>query len=238
MAPRETAAPAPPAPAAEVAAAEPQPLVALAELTLEPSAGQSKGARRVLELAAEVRDSLRETRYQHRTEVRATEGYYAFDCSGMTTWFLERAAPRARRAVGETRPRARDYYRVIRRAPTDEPRRGWQRLAHVSDARPGDVFAFLRSPLSTSKVTGHVGFVISDPVAVPGWPGAYAMRILDSTRTPHQDDTRTNDGVGGFGFGTMVFVTDANGEVEAYGWHGSASRGTLPTHVVFGRLDR
>jgi hypothetical protein len=234
---------APPAEAAADVPAEPDvpagleaPLVARAELTVEPDEASSAAARRVLEQVLEVRDSVRETRYRHRTRVRASAGYYAFDCSGMTSWFLERAAPRALRAVGGDRPRARDYYRVIAQAPTGKTRRGWQRLGHVSEARPGDVFAFLRSPLSRSRVTGHVGFLITAPVAVPDWPGAYAARILDSTRTPHQHDTRGDDGIGGFGFGTMVFVTDADGEVQGYGWHGTDSAGTLPTHVVFGRV--
>ena len=230
-------APSLPARSAESVTPEAPALVAQAELTVQPDEAQSAAARRLLERVLQVRDSLRETRYQGSTQVRAADGYYAFDCSGMTTWFLKRASRRALRAVGGTRPRARDYYRAIERAPVGKTRRGWQRLAHVSEARPGDLFAFLRSPLSTSKITGHVGFVISTPVPVPDWPGAYAVRILDSTRVPHQHDTRVDDGIGGFGFGTMVFVTDALGEVDAYGWQGTDSSWTLPTHVIFGRVD-
>jgi hypothetical protein len=208
----------------------------LAEDVLDPAMAATTAGQRLLTLVQAVRGDLRETRYQWTTRVVRRRGSYRFDCSGMTTWFLGQVAPRALRAVRAARPTARAYYDTIVRAPVDRARAGWQRLAHVSQARPGDVFAFPRSPLSTSKVTGHVGFVIAAPVAVPGWPGAWAVRILDSTRLPHQHDTRLDDGVGGFGFGTMLFVTDDTGEVAAYGWFGTDSAGLLPTHVVFGRL--
>ncbi len=207
-----------------------------AELTVQPGDAPSKAAAKLVALVTRLRASIRETKYQARTQVRVDDGYYAFDCSGMTTWLLGKTAPKALRAVGSARPVARDYYRAIARAPLDRSRKGWQRLAHVSDARPGDVFAFLKSPLSASKITGHVGVVVGAPVEVPGWPGAYAVRILDATRLPHQDDTRADDGVGGFGFGTMMFVTDDAGEVQAYGWFGTESGGLMPTHVLFGRV--
>lgn len=233
-----------PAALAPVVPAEAEPMrIPRAELTVQPDEAATEAAARMVALVAELRESVRETRYQARTIVRAAEGYYAWDCSGMTTWLLRRTAPRALRAVASARPVARDYYRAIVRASTHastrastRARRGWQRLSHVSEARPGDVFAFRRSPLSASKITGHVGVLVSAPVEVPGWPGAYAVRILDATRLPHQDDTRTGDGIGGFGFGTMLFVTDELGEVQSYGWFGTESGGLMPTHVVFGRL--
>lgn len=206
------------------------------ELTVEPAHAASRAGGKLLAQIVRVRDSLRDTKYQPRTQVRVADGYYAWDCSGMMTWFLRRSAPRALRSINSARPVARDYYRVIARAPVGRAAKGWQRVGHVRDARPGDVFAFLRSPLSVSKITGHVGVLMSEPVEVPGMPGAWAVRILDSTRAPHQDDTRVDDPEGGFGFGTMLFVTDDTGEVQGYGWFGTESWGIAPTHVVFGRV--
>jgi hypothetical protein len=154
----------------------------------------------------------------------------------MTTWLLKRSAPRALAALASSRPVARDYYRAIARAPLARPRRGWQRLAHVRDARPGDLFAFLRSPISTSKITGHVGVIVGWPTAIPDWPGAWAVRIADSTRGGHGDDLRAGDVDGGFGVGTMLFVTDAAGVVTHYGWIGLDSPWLMPTTVLFGRV--
>jgi hypothetical protein len=205
------------------------------ELAAEPAAG------RVVSEIVALRDRVRSTRYQARTEIDPDRGHYAWDCSGMANWILRRAAPGARRALRKARPRAIDYYKAIVKAPTAKARRGWRRLGHVSEARPGDLFAFPRSPISTSKISGHVGFFVGRPHKVPIPIDGYeiwAARILDATGLPHQDDTRDRDSDGGFGFGTFAFVNDASGETVAYGWFGTASRGFMPTHVAYGRVSR
>lgn len=209
-----------------------------AEERLSPELAASPAAARVVKVINAVKDSVVKTRYKHRTRVHRRKGYYAWDCSGMAEWMLKRSAPRALRALDKERPRAIHFYRGIARAPTTRARRGWRQLGHVSEARPGDLFAFPRSPLSTSPITGHVGFFVEAPWPVPGVERAWAARIVDSTRTPHQDDTRSADGVGGFGFGTMMFVNDESGKTIAYGWYGTRSRGYMPTHVVYGRVTR
>ena len=214
----------------------PDPVVARAEDSLDPGAASSRAAGRLLAAVARVHDGVTASAYQARTVVDVGRGAYAWDCSGMMTWLLRRSAPRALVALASTRPVARDFVRAIARAPLGHARRGWQRLAHVRDARPGDVFAFLKSPISASKITGHVGVVVGVPAEVPGWPGAFAVRVADSTRGGHQDDLRADDDDGGFGFGTMVFVTDARGVVIAYGWFGTRSPWLMPTTVLFGRV--
>ena len=216
------------------------------EALWQPEQAATPAGRRLIALLGELRRNVRTTRYQHQFEVRQQEGFYGWDCSLLAAWVLRRAAPVAFRALGEKRPLASDFYRAIDRAPTARGRRGWQRLGHVSKAQPGDVFAWLRSPLSTSKVSGHVGFFVDAPAPVPALPGAFVARIVDATSLPHQADTRANDGVCGFGFGTFLFVTDAagepagpsTGETVAYGWFGTESPGLMPARVIFGRVWR
>jgi hypothetical protein len=154
----------------------------------------------------------------------------------MAHWILRRAAPRAARSVARPRPVARDYFHAIDRAPIGRVRDGWSRLGHVSQARPGDLFAWLRSPLSARKITGHVGFLMETPRPMVGSDRVYLARVADATSLPHQDDTRDVDSEGGFGFGTLAFVTDETGETIGYGWFGSDSPGMIVTRVVFGRV--
>ena len=156
----------------------------------------------------------------------------------MTNWILKRVAPRAFAAVGRDRPVARSYWRVISKAPTGRSRRGWTRLAHIEDVRPGDVFAWPR-PKHWPKGgnTGHVGFALGQPKPVEGHPNFYTLRIIDATSLPHQDDTREMEGEGGFGEGTLLFETDGHGKATAYGWFGTRSAGVIRTDVVFGRLS-
>jgi hypothetical protein len=205
---------------------------------LDPKLAESRGARKVVARLADLADNVESTRYQGRIEVKESRGVYNWDCSGMATWILRRDAPRALRSIHSSRPLARDFFRAIERAPLGKQRRGWQRLAHVSEVRPGDLFAWLRSPISTSNITGHVGFVVSTPKQVSDSPPAYLVRIADATSLPHQRDTREYEGEGGFGFGTILFVNDDAEETVAYGWFGAESSGLMPARVIYGRVHR
>lgn len=212
--------------------------IALPPGPLEPAAPATPAGSRVLETLAHIERTLTRTRYQHATAVRERDGIFYWDCSGMSAWILARAAPRALAAIGRARPVARDFVRTIERAPTAHSVRGWQRIEPISEVRPGDVFAWRRPRGFPSRNTGHVGFVVEAPIPISGFPGAYAVRIADATSYGHQEDTRRDDGVGGFGMGTLVFLTDSEGRGTHYGWHGTRSAGYVTTPIVFGRVSR
>ncbi len=214
-------------------AIEARPAPAFASASAPTRAGQ-----RVLDTLARVRAQLRTTRYQHVTAVRERTGDFAWDCSGMAAWVLSRAAPRALGAIARGRPVARDFHRVIARAPVGRARGGWQRLASIGDARPGDVFAWVRPSDWPPRNTGHVGFVLAPPAPVPWIAGAWVVRIADATSVGHQDDTRAEDPDGGYGEGTLMFFTEPTGRVTAYAWHGTLSSAAVATDIVFGRLVR
>ena len=197
----------------------------------------TRSAARVLEVLEAVRESMRETRYQHHRVVRERTGTYYWDCSLMVEWVLERAAPRAVRAMGDLqRPLAAHFARAIERAPVGRYRGGWSRLERITEIAPGDVFAWRRPDGFPSRNSGHVGFVLGPARPVPGIPGAYAVRVADATRSLHQNDTRSWPGEGGFGIGTLVFLTDGDGHGTHYGWAGTRSGGYVVTPIVFGRL--
>jgi hypothetical protein len=195
----------------------------------------TKAAGKVMAIVDDIRATLVESSYQHSTKVRADDGIYHFDCSGMTAWILRRAAPRALKAINSKRPVARDFVRVIERAPADRARKGWQRIDQIAEVRPGDVFAWKRPRGLPSKNTGHVGIVVDRPVEIA--PGAWAVRIADSTSGSHQDDTRAGDPDGGFGIGTLVFLADDAGRGTHYGWSGTHTEWYVITSIVFGRVS-
>lgn len=197
----------------------------------------TRAAAKVLDVLAQIRDTTTDDKYQASTKVDTKRGIYHWDCSGMASWILRRAAPAAQKSLASTRPVARDFAAAIERAPTKRAKAGWQRIANIADVLPGDVFAWRRPRGMPSKNTGHVGFVVGKPVAVPGIPGAWAVPIADSTRGIHQDDTRSGgDGDGGLGFGTLTFLADSSGAVTAYEWSGTWSEWYVVTKVVFGRV--
>jgi hypothetical protein len=202
------------------------------------TAAPARAAARVVEILERIRTTSIDTLYQHPTVVRERDGVYRWDCSGMASWILHRGAPHAMRAIPRARPVARDFVYAIEHAPIGRSRGGWQRLARIEEALPGDLFAWRRPRGFPSRNTGHVGFVVEAPVALPEIPGAFAVRIADSTSFGHEDDTRPAEGPGGFGIGTLVFLTDGLGHATHYGWAGTRSAGYVVTPVVFGRVSR
>lgn len=195
-----------------------------------------RGAR-VLEVLEGIRRRMRRTRYQHRRVVNEGRGIFYWDCSLMVEWVLRRAAPRSVESMRRlSRPLAEHFVRAIERAPSRGYRRGWQRVDDIRDVRPGDVFAWRRPEGFPSRNTGHTGFVVGAPRAVDGMPNAYAVRVADATGSWHQNDTRPFPGEGGFGFGTLVFLTDGAGRSTHYGWAGTRSGGYVVTPILFGRV--
>lgn len=179
--------------------------------------------------------NLTTSRYVHGISVNKTTGSYFFDCSGLVQWVLLQAEPRAAaaaRAGLSHRPLARDFYRRIASVPEGAERRGWRRVLRVRDIEPGDVIAWTRPRIVRSSNTGHVGFALRKPVLAPGYENAYLVRIADSTSLLHADDTRV--GRTGFGFGTILLVTDQAGKPTAYGWVALQWR-AFETRIAIGR---
>jgi hypothetical protein len=213
-----------------------QPPGSIPEPDFEKGEPASRAARKVIDVVERIRRTLTETRYQHVTDVDESAGRYAWDCSGMAAWILRRGAPRALAALDSERPVARDFHQVIARAPAVPDRTAWHRLPNIESLRPGDLFAWVRPPKWPSQSTGHVGFVLSRAERVALVPGAYAVRVVDATSLPHQNDTRPADGAGGFGEGTLLLMTDEAHRPTAYGWYGTESRVVVVTKIVLGRL--
>jgi hypothetical protein len=190
----------------------------------------------VMKKLGAISAGLTESEYQHGLHVNEQRGIYRFDCSGMVQWVLRRTAPRAAWTVAQglsQRPLARDFQRRIARAPVDRERGGWRRIARVDELRPGDVVAWIKPEVIDSPNTGHVAFVLLPPVLAPGYENAHLVRIADSTRLLHDDDTR--NGRDGFGFGTILLVSDPEtGVATAYGWAGLRWR-AFETRIALGR---
>lgn len=202
-----------------------------------PPAPSTRAAGRVLEIIERIRASVRDTRYQHHLVVRERSGVYRWDCSLMVGWVLQRASPGSMRHLASTsRPLAEHFVRTIERAPTGRFARGWQRLDDIREVRAGDVFAWRRPPGFPSRNTGHVGFALEAPRRVHGMPNGWAIRVADATGSGHENDTRPWPGDGGFGMGTLVFLTDAQGRGTHYGWFGTRSSGYVVTPILFGRV--
>jgi len=204
-----------------------------------PAEARPAAPDRIVDLLEKIESGMVETRYQHRTRVRHREGKYFFDCSGMASWILRRTAPAALRAVGkpnDRRPLAVHFFSRINRIDPGERRGPWMRVATAAHARPGDLIAWKRPKWFPSKSTGHVAFVVGHPEVNRGPVPGILVRVADSSKFKHEDDSR-DPGTTGFGTGVLLLPTDDAARPIGYGWIGSRTRPewVVPAEIVIGR---
>jgi hypothetical protein len=186
--------------------------------------------------------TLQHTRFSPDNRVDPLMGHYEFDAPGLITWVLRRATPAAHRAlfarVRARSPTARDYHDFLSATGADED--AWQRIAVISELRPGDVIAWRRPPGMHAGGT-HVAFVAAVPVRTPAAGGGWLVRVTDSTAVPHDNDTRGPQSRhhSGFGTGTLLLGVGTRGEVPiSYGWVGVRTSVPTRTSIVMGRALR
>jgi hypothetical protein len=220
-------------------------LVALFVAVAPSSLGAQSGTEhptatnRVMAELRRIQTNVRSSVYTHSTRIDERIGRYEFDCSAMAAFVLRRAAPQALASIHSSRPLAVEFYRTIAAASATRARNGWLHIPRIEDARAGDVLAWPRPRWFPSHNTGHVVFVVETPVVTPR---GVLVRIADSTRVGHENDTRDyNSRQSGFGYGTLLITTDpATGAGTGYGWAGryTPDEWIVPTPVVIGRPTR
>ena len=150
------------------------------------------------------------------------------DCSGFLLAIFERAGYRIRSGMpflvatpGRKRPRAEDFVLSI------EQEKGFRRIWHVTDIRPGDLLAHAMLDVADQRqtgTTGHVFLVDSAPRKIWAWKpivggtDQYEVSIIDSNgELVGEDDTRRASGIdAGLGRGTIRVYADAEGRLV--GW--------------------
>jgi hypothetical protein len=197
----------------------------------------------VIDVLGSIHLSLVESRYDPLTRVDLDAGIYQFDCSGMASWVLRRAAPAAWQGVWlrsrKGRPVARDFVRRIADIQPHRPSWGWERVARVEETRPGDVIAWLKPKGRGGNLTGHVGFAVAAAQPSAKVADGFLIRFADSSRYHHQDDTREHADRDGFGVGTLLLIAEPeSGGPIAYGWRGEHSERVSETLIVIGRPRR
>ena len=163
-------------------------------------------------------ESLKETEYQHLTEIDESKGSVKCDCSGLVGFILRHEFPEAYvslkgdEAQWRKRPVSVTYHETFMEA--GETGTGpWQQVTKLMDAVPGDVLAWRKKYLKAGSITGHTCMIAGKPEKLGD--GKVRVRLIDSTRSPHKNDTRP-DGKTGMGAGYKTFVVDNKGKCVGY----------------------
>ena len=215
--------------AAELAASAADSAVATKRPTL---------AEKFLGQADHVLGQLTSTTYRHRTRVVEAAGVYETDCKGLIAFLLRKVSP-AHLAIipapaGRKQPRAVEYYEFFVTQPPigQASLTGWNRVPSLTAVIPGDVLAWRYREIVPGKNTGHVLILDGKPEREDD--GVYRIAVIDSTSTPHDEDTRPKGG-SGIGRGFMWFKVNTDGEPVAYKRNAEAGFKAAP--IAIGRMS-
>ncbi len=184
--------------------------------------------------AESIVNNHQETHYTHTVQIDLDSGVYDCDCSEFISFVLEAIAPRHFAMIAATtapsRPLAGDYYAFFA-SPNLQSVGGWSQVQALSDARRGDIIAWLL-PIGTGN-TGHVFSVAETPVLMDS--DNFAVRVYDSAQVPHYEDTR-GDGENGVGTGFINFQVDGSGSPAEFQF-GPSEPEWVSVPIVIGRAE-
>jgi len=196
-------------------------------MAVVPAAADTASAGRIA-LLAEVRRELatmRDSSYQHKTDVDSGEGEYNFDCSGFIDYALAHSRPAALKALPittSTRPLAKDFEHHFRAVAAGSASGPWSPVGTVSELRAGGVIAWLKPADVKSRNTGHVVVALEKPTRNPARADEWLVKVADSTASRHAQDSRDAD-TDGLGTGTIGLSVDGAGHPVGYYWRGGVS---------------
>jgi hypothetical protein len=178
--------------------------------------------------------------YSHSTYMNEETNTRRTDCSGFVDYAIRRVLPEAYDKVPHPdtqRPLANDWYKYLKEryqtASTQESIR-WREIIHVRDLMPGDLVVWLRPENVSGDNTGHIMVVAAKPTT--GRPSEWLVRIVDSTTSPHANDTRGTTRTG-IGSGTIGLKVDSWDRPIAYWWRGGLSYNAYDTPIAMGRVE-
>jgi hypothetical protein len=191
--------------------------------------------------AQHIVDTLEQTDYQHHDKIDVDKGIYDCDCNGFVGFVLKNAAPAHFALVPkeetQSRPRAFKYYGFFASLTPESPG-GWHRIDFLKDAHRGDIIAWRFPRIEKDANTGHVVFVAEK--ATVDESGVFSVRVYDSAKKPHFDDTR---GTGqeqfptGVGSGVIHFKVDGAGRPTAYQFSPPTSADFDYVQIAIGRAE-
>jgi len=196
----------------------------------------SPGSKMAMRLEAML-GKMESTQYQARTEIDEKKNSYKCDCSGLVCYLLRSDFPIAYQQLDgvespwRARPFSVTFYETFIRAGKTKVD-GWERINKLMEARPGDVLSWRKKKITKGVSTGHTLVIAGVPKMEKD--GRVRVRVIDSTRKIHAEDSRP-EGTNGVGAGIMWFeVDDVGAPVRLY-VDGSGKR-SQAMMIAIGRL--
>lgn len=146
------------------------------------------------------------------------KGVYILDCSRYVDYLLEAMHPEAYSSLvsstGSDAPNSKHYYDFFTNL-SEDVQEHWNKIEHVEQLQAGDILVFQYKNARKKTTGGHVMIVMDKPIRDSD---AFLVRVADSARTGHSDDTRERHD-SGIGIGTLLLQANPHtGRPSAFAW--------------------
>jgi hypothetical protein len=212
-------------------------LLAWGSIGLVGSASSAEPGSQLAVRIEKMLSQMKETAYQGATEINEETGSLKCDCSGLVCYALRDMFPeaylsvRGMEAQARVRPMSITFYETFAAAAAGKGNGRWQAVEKLMDIKPGDILAWRKDVIEEGESSGHTAMVAGKPVLEKD--GRVRVRVIDSTRGPHSNDTRTETTLG-VGSGDMYFTADRDGRPSGFYVRGDGPLSKLA--FAFGRM--
>lgn len=184
---------------------------------------------------------MTETKYQGLTEIDEESGSLKCDCSGLISYVLRHHFPEAyvstkgEEAPWRKRPMSVTFYETFIAAGEDTSGDSpWRRVRKMMEVRPGDILSWRKAEMVEGVSSGHTLMIAGLPKEERD--DRFRVRVIDSTRKPHANDTRPA-GTLGKGSCEMGFTVDRAGKLV--GFYVDDESGHSTSHkIAIGRIAK
>ncbi len=167
-----------------------------------------------------VLNNLHTSSYSYTFYIDETEGIYETTCSSFISFLVQKVSQEAFEPLPvdtkRKQPLARNYYVFFNALKEGKQEKYWRSVRYLKEVQVGDIIAWKYDPSLGKKDTGHVVMVYEKPIQEAD--GRYRIRVIDSSKGTHANDTRSAHPQGGIGTGEMWFVPDEKGEIKGFYW--------------------
>jgi len=145
-------------------------------------------------------------------------GVYIVDCSNFVDHILQNVYPDAYSnlvdSVGADNPASQHYFNFFRDL-AEESDGHWNKINDIEQLQPGDILVFRYKNSRGAETGGHVMVVMEKPERASD---VYFVRVADSARSRHSEDTRQLN-ESGIGIGTLLLKANPKtGQPSAFAW--------------------
>lgn len=148
------------------------------------------------------------------------KGIYKVDCSDYVNYMLKASSKAAYATIKQftrtERPNSKDYFSFFQTLAKETSIAHWKHVASVHDLKPGDIIVY-RYKRFGFRSSGHMMIVVAPPRSDTIKSDIYYVRVSDSAKSGHTNDTRARFH-SGIGAGVLLLKVNKHGTPSAFAW--------------------